>query len=93
MLSAGRGCRQGPSEFYITGVIKSWTIVDDIHKVTIPVLLINGAYDEATDLCMRPYFEKLQKVKWVTLPNSSHMSIWEERDKYMEVVNGFLEEN
>ena len=85
--------RNGPSEVTITGVIKSWSVIDDLPKVKIPVLLINGKYDEATDMCVRPYFDKLQRVKWIQMPESSHQAFFEEREKYMEVVEDFLRED
>jgi pimeloyl-ACP methyl ester carboxylesterase len=54
------------------------------------VLLINGSYDEAQDVCVAPYFEKIPRVKWITFSESSHMPHYEERDKYMKVVGDFL---
>ena len=90
MLNAESRCRQGPSEFCVTGRIKTWSIVDELHKVTIPVLIINGVYDEVMDIAMQPYFDKCQKVKWVKMPNSAHMGMWEERELFMKTVAGFL---
>ncbi|KAJ7437365.1 hypothetical protein B0H11DRAFT_2362011 [Mycena galericulata] len=55
----------GPSEFNITGTMKSWTVVDDLHKITAPTLLINGRYDDAQDVAVAPFFEKMPKIKWV----------------------------
>ncbi|KAH9944575.1 proline-specific peptidase [Amylocystis lapponica] len=80
----------GPSEFFTTGSLKTWTVVDKIHTITQPTLLINGADDEAQDVCMRPFFEKMPKVKWVTMMNSSHTSFFEERERYMEFLANFL---
>ncbi|KAF7300181.1 Proline iminopeptidase [Mycena kentingensis (nom. inval.)] len=81
----------GPSEFYITGVIKNWSMLEDAHKINVPTLLINGAHDEARDTVVYPFFEKISgPVKWVTLADSSHMSHWEERERFMELVAGFL---
>ncbi|KAJ7055561.1 proline iminopeptidase [Mycena amicta] len=81
----------GPSEFYITGSLKTWSMLDDAHKITVPTLLINGAHDEARDSVVYPFFEKIfGPVRWVTLPESSHMAHWEERERFMELVAGFL---
>lgn len=57
--------RNGPSEFYMTGPIKDWTIVDEAHKITVPVLLVNGWKDEAADSCVYPYFKLLPRVRWI----------------------------
>lgn len=55
-----------------------------------PTLMLNGRYDEATDEVVEPYFRNINKAKWITLSESSHMPNWEERDRFMEVVSTFL---
>ncbi|RYP59255.1 hypothetical protein DL769_008610 [Monosporascus sp. CRB-8-3] len=81
---------QGPSEFVILGSFKNWEIGQEARKIEAETLILNGRYDEATDLCMEPWFSTIPKVKWVTLENSSHMGRWKERERYMEVVGSFL---
>ncbi|TFK93667.1 proline-specific peptidase [Polyporus arcularius HHB13444] len=80
----------GPSEFFITGSLKDWSIVDDIHKITVPTLLLNGRYDEAQDSIVVPFFRALSKVKWYTFSESSHMPQYEERERFMQIVGDFL---
>ncbi|EIN10808.1 proline iminopeptidase [Punctularia strigosozonata HHB-11173 SS5] len=80
----------GPSEFHIIGSLRDWSILDQIHSISVPTLLINGRYDEATDEVVQPFFDSIPKVKWVTFSESSHMPQWEERERYMEVVASFL---
>ena len=82
--------RNGPSEFHIVGSLKTWSIVDRIPQITYRTLLTNGKYDEVDDNCLQPFFNKLQKVKWVQFPDSSHVPHWEERVWYMKVVADFL---
>ena len=45
----------GPSEFFITGTLKDFNIVDELSKIKVPTLLVNGKYDEATDYVMEPF--------------------------------------
>jgi len=80
----------GPSEFYMTGPIKDWTIVDDAHKITVPVLLVNGWKDEAADSCVYPFFKLVPRVRWIQFADSSHMAHFEEREKFFQVVGLFL---
>ncbi|KII87181.1 hypothetical protein PLICRDRAFT_112677 [Plicaturopsis crispa FD-325 SS-3] len=80
----------GPSEFYITGPLKDWSIVDEVHKISVPTLLLNGRYDEAQDSVVVPFFRSIPKVKWFTFAESSHMPMFEERERYMEIVGTFL---
>ncbi|KAJ3574054.1 hypothetical protein NP233_g2025 [Leucocoprinus birnbaumii] len=82
----------GPSEFYITGPNKDWTIVDEAHKILVPTLLTNGWRDMAADSCVYPFFNLIPRVRWVQFADSSHMAHLEERQKYMEVVGQFLQE-
>ncbi|OZJ01492.1 hypothetical protein BZG36_05755 [Bifiguratus adelaidae] len=80
----------GPSEFYITGPLKDWTIVKDAHKIHVPTLLLNGRYDEAQDSVVAPFFREIPKIKWVTFAESAHVAHLEERERYMQVVGSFL---
>jgi len=77
-------------EFTVIGSLKSWSVVDEVHKITVPTLLINGEHDEAQPVCVSPFFNNIPKVKWVTLSDASHMPNFEVRDKYMKVVVDFL---
>ncbi|KAI0335534.1 prolyl aminopeptidase-2 [Cubamyces sp. BRFM 1775] len=80
----------GPSEFHVIGSLKNWSIIDEAHKINVPTLLLNGAYDEAADSSVMPFFKLIPKVKWFTFAESSHMPHWEEREKYMKLVADFL---
>ncbi|KAI0650671.1 prolyl aminopeptidase-2 [Trametes meyenii] len=80
----------GPSEFHVIGSLRDWSIVDEAFKINVPTLLLNGAYDEATDSTVLPFFKAIPKVKWFTFAESSHTPLWEEREKYIKVVAEFL---
>ncbi|KAH9911383.1 proline-specific peptidase [Fomitopsis serialis] len=80
----------GPSDFYITGTIKSWSVLDDLHKISQETLVINGADDEARDFVVGPLFWRIPKAKWVQFANSSHLAFFEEPVRYFEVVGQFL---
>ncbi|CCL98479.1 uncharacterized protein FIBRA_00477 [Fibroporia radiculosa] len=81
---------QGPSEFTLTGNFKTFELVSELHKIKIPTLLLNGAYDEAQDMVLEPAFREIPKVKWFTFAKSAHVAQWEEREKCMEIVGAFL---
>ncbi|THH05949.1 hypothetical protein EW145_g4430 [Phellinidium pouzarii] len=80
----------GPSEFHVIGSLKEWSIISELHRITVPTLILNGRYDEAQDKCVLPYFQRISKVKWYMFAESSHIPLWEERDTYMTVVGNFL---
>ncbi|KAL8826237.1 MAG: hypothetical protein Q9170_007476 [Blastenia crenularia] len=80
----------GPSEFNVTGSLKTFDIRKEIHKIKAPTLLINGRYDEAQDEVVEPFFRAIAKVKWYRFAESSHTPQLEERDEFMKVVAHFL---
>ncbi|KAI1624324.1 proline-specific peptidase [Exophiala viscosa] len=80
----------GPSEFTVIGSLKDWSIVDDIHKISAPTLVLNGEFDEARDSCVYPFFEQIPKVKWYTFSGASHCSNVEVPERYCAVVGEFL---
>jgi pimeloyl-ACP methyl ester carboxylesterase len=56
-----------------------------------PTLIINGRYDPAQDFVVAPMFWKIPQSKWVRFEDSSHMPFWEERERYMQLVQEFLD--
>jgi pimeloyl-ACP methyl ester carboxylesterase len=81
-----------PSQFNITGTLKPWTIIDILHKISVPTLVTNGMQDETQDICVAPFFEKIPKTKWAQF-NGSHIG-WLENEKvrYLKNVGEFLKD-
>ena len=80
----------GPNEFHITGTLKDWTVIDELHKINVPTLLISGAFDEATPATIQPFADLIPDVRWHIFPSSSHMPHVEEFESCMKVVGDFL---
>ncbi|RAL08469.1 proline-specific peptidase [Aspergillus homomorphus CBS 101889] len=80
----------GPSEFWIEGNLKDWSVLDRLRTIQVPTMLINGKYDEAQDSAVEPFFWGIDKVKWITLSGSSHCPQFDERQEYLEVIDRFL---
>lgn len=76
--------------FKRTGSVGTWSIEDRIDKINVPTLLINGKYDGAQDSVMEPFFNTIEKVKWVRFGESSHMPHLEEPEAFLNVLGGFL---
>jgi len=83
----------GPNEFHIVGTLGDWSVVDRVHLITAPTLLINGAFDEATAATMQPFYDAIPDVRWEVFTESSHMPHVEEEDRFLEVVGAFLREH
>nr|VWP01286.1 Uncharacterized protein [Ganoderma boninense] len=72
------------------GLTRHWSIVDRVHDVDVPTLVISGRYDFVQDYVTEAYAKKIPGAKWVKFGASSHMPFWEERSRHMEVVGKFL---
>ena len=83
----------GPNEFFVVGTLKNWDITPDLHKITVPTLLISGRHDEATPATVQPYKDLIKGSAWVIFEASSHMPHVEETEFCMGVVGGFLNAN
>ena len=83
--------RNGPSEFFVSGSLRTWNITSELHKINVPTLLVNGKFDEAQDITMEPYFREINKVKWVRFAESSHCPQLEETESFVTAVSQFLD--
>ena len=82
----------GPSEFHCIGSLKDWDIHDQLQNISVPTLLVSGAYDEATPAMVQEIHRRIPDVIWELFPSSSHMPHVEEPERFAKVVNSFLQE-
>ena len=74
----------------IAGTIKHISLIDSLHNINVPTLLINGKDDLVRDVATKPFFDHLAKVRWVKFMDSTHMPFLEEREKYMALLHEFM---
>lgn len=75
--------RFGFSEFNLTGTLKDWSIVDKLNRIPYPTLLISAPLDEVQETAFLPFFSNIPKVKWVEIPTSTHLAMFEDPDRYV----------
>ncbi|EXJ80076.1 hypothetical protein A1O3_08362 [Capronia epimyces CBS 606.96] len=82
----------GPSEFTVIGSLKSWSVIDQVHEISVPTLVLNTEFEEARDsnTCVYPCFSGIPMVKLYTFAGASHCTNLEIPDKDMAVVAQFL---
>jgi len=80
----------GPSEFAVHGSLRYWDVTDQLPRIRTPTLVTGGRYDEITPRIARTLHRGIRGSKLVVFPKSSHLPMWEERDRYMQVVGNFL---
>jgi L-proline amide hydrolase len=74
----------------MTGSLKDYDATENAGNINVPTLLLSGRHDYMTETMMKPWSEAIDVVKWVVLENSSHMPHLEERQRYLELLKGFL---
>jgi L-proline amide hydrolase len=81
----------GPNEFHVVGTLKDWSVIDRLHLIEVPTLLVSGRFDEATPETLRPFADRIPDVRWHMFEHSSHMPHVEEEQLYLRVVGEFLD--
>ena len=81
----------GPSEFHVIGTLRTWNIVDRLHEIRVPTLLLSGRYDEATPAIVETIHQRIPGAEWVLFEQSSHLPHVEEPERYNQVVSDFLD--
>jgi len=81
----------GPVEFAPIGSLNTWDVEDQLKKINVPTLLINGKFDEVTPKAQRRLVKKIKGAEWVCLPYSSHLAWVEEPAAWISAVSDFLQ--
>jgi proline iminopeptidase len=82
----------GPSEFTVTGSLKSYERLDRLEEINIPTLFTCGEYDEASPDTCRLYQRHLPGSKLHIFEDASHEHHIENKEGYLQVVGAFLEQ-
>lgn len=83
----------GPNEFVCVGTLRYWNITDELRDLKMPMLITCGRYDEVTPTTCRSAHEHIKGSKFEIFEKSAHSALWEEREKYLELVRVFLDKN
>src|SRR5204863_5432304 len=70
--------------------LRYWDITDQLPAIKVPTLITGGKYDEIPPRIARTIRRGMRGSKLAIFPNSSHLPMWEERERYMQVVGEFL---
>jgi proline iminopeptidase len=81
---------QGPNEFLYVGNLKDWNRVPDLPKITVPVLITHGEYDELTPACGLRMKQGLPNAELRIIANASHMPFYENPEVYYPILTEFL---
>ena len=81
----------GPSDLNMNGTLKDWDVTDQLHKLRVPCLITVGKYDSVTPKVSESIHERIKGSELVTFENSGHFAMWEERERFLDVVRRFLD--
>jgi L-proline amide hydrolase len=81
----------GPSEFTVIGPLRQWTIADRLGEIDVPLLLISGEHDEVRPDVVKVVDDNVPDSEWVLFEGCSHTPHLEAPDRFLRVVEAFLE--
>lgn len=80
----------GPSEFHVTGNLKSFDCTSRLKEINVPTLFTCGRYDEATPESTEYFSSLTPGSKFHVFEKSAHLPYIEETEEYLQVVGDFL---
>jgi pimeloyl-ACP methyl ester carboxylesterase len=80
----------GPSEFTVTGTLKTWDISGRLGEITAPTLLVGGRYDECRPSHLEEMHRRIPGSQLEIIEDASHLCFAEQPDEFTALVNAFL---
>ncbi len=81
----------GPSEFTVTGTLKTWDIMDRLPEITVPALLVGGRYDECTPGRLADMHARIAGSELVTIEDASHLCFAEQPAAFNQEIKRFFD--
>jgi proline-specific peptidase len=80
----------GPSEFTVTGTLRTWDIMDRLGEITVPTLLIGGRYDECRPAHLEAMQRRIAGSQLEIIEDASHLCFAEQPAVFSGVINEFM---
>lgn len=82
---------QGPTEFTISGSLRTWSIRDRLNTIKVPTLLLGGKYDSMNPEVIKEMVDRFPNAEAHICSNGSHFSIWDDQADYFEAITRFID--
>ena len=82
----------GPTEFNATGRLLGFDVTPVLGRLTMPVLLVAGRYDEARPETVAKFQAMIRGSRMAILEHSGHMAPLEEYGEFARILEAFLEQ-
>lgn len=83
---------QGPTEFTITGSLKTWSIRDRLKNIKVPTLVLGGKYDSMDPAVIQAMAKRLPYGEAHICPKGSHFSIYDDQPDYFNAIWSFIDQ-
>lgn len=83
----------GQNEFSPSGTLAGYEFTDRLHEITEPCLITNGARDLCSPYIAKIMYDRIPNAEWELFQYSRHMPFVDENEKYIEVLNKWLDKN
>lgn len=83
----------GHNEFSPTGTLAGYEFTDRLHEIKEPCLITSGAIDLSSPFIAKQMYDSIPNSQWELFQYSRHMPFVEENDKFMAVLEKWLNDN
>jgi len=80
----------GPSEFTVTGTLKTWDVMDRLPEIAVRTLLVGGRYDECTPGHLEEMHRRIAGSRLVIIEDASHLCFAEQPEEFNRLINSFM---
>ena len=81
---------QGPSELGLSGRLSNWDRVEDLHRITVPTLVIGSTYDTMDPAHMEMMAGKIPGARFHLCKNGSHLCMYDDQKSYFDALVSFV---
>jgi proline iminopeptidase len=81
---------QGPSELGASGKLANWDRAEDLASITVPTLVIGAGHDTMDPRHMEAMAGKLQRGRYLSCREGSHMAMYDDQATYFAGLVRFL---
>ncbi|HEY8044376.1 MAG TPA: proline iminopeptidase-family hydrolase [Streptosporangiaceae bacterium] len=81
----------GPSEFTVTGTLKTWDVMHRLGEIGVPALLVGGRHDECTPGHLAEMHARIPGSQLAIIEDASHLCFTEQPAVFTSLVNTFLD--
>lgn len=81
---------QGPSELGASGRLVDWDRSADLHRITVPTLVIGASHDTMDPKWMEAMSRRLPNGHFLLCPQGGHMAMYDDQEVYFHGLIDFL---